>query len=135
VAAAEFSSPDGEKCIGWYWRSYPLCHGGAALKEIKFLGDPKGLHAALDLADKMIEKHQGEPWELLIRRASVPVFIPFFEQKKGAAAAGGQTPRPTARSSSTQAQTETPGGSPQRPSRGGAVDSGQGGGTATGGNR
>jgi hypothetical protein len=134
VAAPEFSSPEGDKVIGWYWRNYPLCHGGAPLKEIKFLGDPKALHSSLDFADRMIEKEAGTPWELLIRRASLPAFIPLFEQKRGTGGAVGQPPRPTAKSTSTQATTETP-GSPQRPSRGGPVDSGQGGGTATGGNR
>jgi hypothetical protein len=133
VAGSELESPDGGKVLTWYWRSYPLCHGGAALKDIRFLGDPKGLHAALDLADQAIEKHAGTPWELLIRRSSVPVFIAYFEQKGDAAGGTGTTNRPTARSSSTQATTATP-GTPQRPSRAGGVDAGsRGAGTTTGG--
>ncbi|HLF92724.1 MAG TPA: hypothetical protein VJB14_04635, partial [Planctomycetota bacterium] len=134
VAGSELEALGGEKVIGWYPRNYYLCHGGAALKEIKVLGDPKGLHAALDFADKMIEKHLGTPWELQMRRASVPVFYPIFDEKADAAAGGRSTPRPSAKSSSTQAQTETP-GSPQRPSRGSTGESGRGSGTTTGGNK
>jgi hypothetical protein len=133
VSSSEFEAADGEKVLSWYWRSYPLCHGGAALKGVKFLGDPKGLHAALDLADRAIEKHAGTPWEILIRRSSIPNFLPIFEQKGEPGAAGGASVRPSAKSSSGQATTETP-GSPQRPTRGGAVDPGsRGSGTTTGG--
>jgi len=132
VAGSELEAPGGEKVTAWYPRNYYLCHGGAALKDVKVLGDPKGLHAALDFADKMIEKHQGTPWELQMRRASVPVFYPLFEQKPDAAGAGRSMPRPTAKSSSTQAGTETP-GSPQRPARGSGGESGRGSGTSTGG--
>lgn len=56
---------------------YFLCHGGASLKKIQFLGDPKKLHAALDLADKMIERHRGTPWEMVIRHAGIAVFEPL----------------------------------------------------------
>ncbi len=98
-----------------------------------FLGNLVGLHSALDVADQMIEKHRGRPWELLIRRASVPVFQPIFERP---IAKGGQgaTDRSRPKSGSTANTTETP-AAPARPSRPATADPGQGGGTTTPGNR
>jgi hypothetical protein len=100
---------------------------------VAFLGNLAGLHAALDVADQMIEKHRGTPWELLLRRASVPVFLPIFERplNKGNP---GTNDRSRAKSSSTPNTTETP-AAPARPSRPATADPGQGGGTSTPGNR
>jgi len=133
VGTSVFESPNGERIIGHFPNEYSLCHGGARLKEVAFLGDLTGLHAALDVADRMMEKHRGTPWELLIRRASVPHFTPIFEQPP---VKGGQgtNDRNRPKSTSTPNTTETP-GSPARPSRPATGGSGQGGGTATPGNR
>jgi hypothetical protein len=133
VGASSLESPNGEKVIGHFYRQYYLCHGGARLKEVAFLGNLNGLHAALDVADQMIEKHRGTPWELLIRRASVPVFYPFFERP---AAKGGQAAndRTRSKSGSTPNTTETP-AAPARPMRPATPDQGQGGGTSTPGSR
>ncbi len=130
VAATELRSPTGEKVIGYYYQSYSLCHGGAALRDIRFLGDLKELHAAFDAVDALIEKHRGTPWELLIRRGTVPVFTPIFEVKVEPGA-GGAAERPKPRSSSSgQAATETPGAN-ARPSRPVTADPGRSGGTTT----
>jgi hypothetical protein len=133
VGTSSLESPNGERVISHFYRQYYLCHGGARLKEVAFLGNLSGLHAALDVADQMIEKHKGTPWELLIRRASVPVFFPIFERP---AAKGGQgsNDRSRPKSGSTPNTTETP-ATPARPSRPATADPGQGGGTSTPGNR
>ncbi len=135
VAASDLEPAPGDRLLTWYWQSYFLCHGGAPLKEIKFLGDLKGLHEALDLADQAIEKHRGTPWEVLIRRASIPAFTVWYETKEQRDARAATPDRPKARSTSGQAQNETPGsgvGRPARPVRG---DEGRAGpGTSTGGN-
>lgn len=127
VAASALESPGGERLLGYMYQNVFLCHGGAPLKEVKFLGDLKGLHAALDFADEMIEKHRGTPWEVLIRRASVPVFVPYYDVARSA-----PQDRTRPRSDGTAATTETPGSRPTRPTQG---DSGPASGTATGGNR
>ncbi len=56
-----------------------LCHGGAPLKGMKFLGGEEGkkeLDEVMDLATKMIEKHNGTPWETLVRRGAVCIYQP-----------------------------------------------------------
>lgn len=63
----------------WSYRSVWLCHGGAALKSLKFLGGEDGkkeAHEALDYADKAIERHRGTPWEILVRRGSIAIYMP-----------------------------------------------------------
>lgn len=129
VAGSVFESPGGERIIGHVFRQYYLCHGGARLKDVAFLPPLGGLHAALDAADRMIEKHKGTPWEVLIRRASVPVFLPYFERP--ATGNSGSNDRSRPRSGSTANNTETP-AAPARPARPGTADSGSGSGTATG---
>lgn len=56
-----------------------LCHGGGPLKGMKILGGDEGRKELLDvleLADKMIEKHNGTPWEVLVRRGAVALYRP-----------------------------------------------------------
>ncbi len=107
---------------GFTWHNLWLCHGGGAgLKNVRFLGDLKELHETLDLADRMIDKHRGTPWEVLIRRAYLPVFRPIVHVNTG----GGKPPKPKATSSAQDTAT-TP-ARPQRPTRGN-----QGGGGSTG---
>jgi hypothetical protein len=133
VATSSLDNPNGEKVIGHFTELYYLCHGGARLKDVAFLGDLAGLHAALDIADQMIEKHRGTPWEMLLRRGSIPIFTPVFEPPPSRG--GGSTnDRSRPRSGSTPNTTETP-AAPARPARPATGDPGQGGGTATGGNR
>jgi len=133
VGSSALESPNGEKIISHFYRQYYLCHGGARLKEVAFLGNLTGLHAALDVADQMIDKHRGTSWELLIRRASVPVFYPIFARP---VAKGGQgtNDRSRPKSGSTPNTTETP-AAPARPMRPATADTPQGSGTSTQGNR
>lgn len=133
VGASALESPNGEKIVGYHNDSYYLCHGGARLKEVSFLGDQAGLHAAFDVADRMIEKHKGTPWEMLIRRASIPIFKPIFE-RPATTGGNGTSNRTRPNSTSTPNTTETP-GAPARPTRPTTTDSGQGSGTTTPGNR
>jgi len=134
VGASALEPANGEKIIGYHQHVYPLCHGGARLKEIAFLGDLKALHATFDVADRMIEKHKGTPWEMLVRRASIPAFTPIFERPATTGTGTNDRNRPKSTSSSTPNTTETP-GAPARPSRYGGSDSGSTGSTTTSGNR
>ena len=118
----------GRRVIAFTTRNYSLCHGGAPLKDVRFLGDSKPLHEALDLADRMIEKHRGTPWEVLMRRAYLTVFLPVLEQPR--VGTGQVQPTPRTRAASGANTQATPGGAvrrPARPVRGGT----QGGGTGT----
>jgi len=126
VASSALEGGGGKQVAGFSYHNVFLCHGGAALKEVKFLGDPAGLHAALDHADGMIEKHRGTPWEVLMRRAYLPVFTPFYEIGEGREATTRRT-----KSSSSTSQVETPAtpARPQRPAQG--TESGSAG-TSTG---
>ncbi len=66
----------------WSYRNVYLCHGGAALKSLHTLGGEEGkkeLHEALDLADKIIDRHRGTPWEVLARRGSLAIYQPGGE--------------------------------------------------------
>ncbi len=63
----------------WGYRCVWLCHGGAPLKSMHVLGGDDGrkeLVQALDFADRMIEKHAGTPWEVLVRRAALAIYVP-----------------------------------------------------------
>jgi hypothetical protein len=81
----------------------------------------------------MIEKHKGTPWELLIRRASIPSFEPILE-RPAPVGGSGSNDRTRPRSTSTPNTTETP-GTPARPSRPATADPGVRGGTTTPGSR
>jgi hypothetical protein len=124
-ARSEFEDYAGKTVDGFHFVNVFLCHGGQPLKSIKFLGDLKELHATLDLADRMIEKHRGTPWEILIRRACLPVFTPTF------APGPGKVEKPKAQSSGQNAATTPAQNRPQRPARG-AADNGAAAGTRTG---
>ena len=46
---------------------------------MKFLGGEEGkkeLDDVMDFATKMIEKHNGTPWEVLVRRGAVCIYQP-----------------------------------------------------------
>lgn len=134
-ASSRWTPGPGERVIGYTYKPVYLCHGGGALKAVAFLGDRTKLHAALDQADLRIDKHRGTPWEVLLRRGSVAVFVPLIEtEAMRAARAAASRERPT--SGSTARTDETPGTPqrPPRPARGGDGSQG-GGGTTTGGQR
>jgi len=77
-----FSGAVFDDCTGCRSGSYGirpvyLCHGGAALKDVRLLGgeaEEKDKRELLDLADRVIEKHRGTPWEVLVRRAALLIF-------------------------------------------------------------
>ncbi len=113
----------GAKIIGTSYRNVVFCHGGAALRDVRLLGGEAGekeKREVLDLADKMIDRHRGTPWEILIRRAALVVFLPAVEVKEG------RDRRDRPRSGSNDTET----GSPTRPNR--PTTGGGSGGTATG---
>jgi hypothetical protein len=117
----------GERIVGQAHWSLTLCHGGEALKSFAFQGDAavrKRLHDALDFADRIIEAHRGTPWEMLARRASVPVFVPIIYSTYRERMA-----RPTSDVNKTRTQTQAP----KRPNRPDERDQGDGGDVATGG--
>jgi hypothetical protein len=63
----------------WSYRNIYLCHGGAALKGLRILGGDEGrkaLHEVLDGADAIIDKHNGTPWEVLVRRGAIALYQP-----------------------------------------------------------
>jgi hypothetical protein len=130
VGGSALEPANGEKIISYHFIQYYLCHGGARLKEVSFLGDPTSLHAAFDVADRIIEKHKGTPWEMLIRRASLAVFTPIFE-RPATTGGSGTSNRTRPSSTSTPNNTETP-GSPARPTRPTTADPATGSGTSTG---
>jgi hypothetical protein len=46
---------------------------------MKFLGGEEGkkeIDEVMDLANKIIEKHNGTPWEVLVRRGAVCIYAP-----------------------------------------------------------
>jgi hypothetical protein len=113
IASNALDAYIGSKVEGYTYGNVYLCHGGEALKGVRFLGDLKELHATLDLADRMIDKHRGTPWETLIRRAYVPVFY------LAVLGEGGEFERPGATSSGTETATPVTPARPERPSKAG----------------
>lgn len=133
-ASSRFELAPKDRVLTWHWRNVTLCHGGEPLKSYGFLGDRKELHRALDEAELLIEKHRGTPWEVLMRRASVSVFIPYIEtEAMRAARAEAERRRPS--SSGSTSRTEGTPGTPQRPARParGTDGASRGSGTTTGG--
>ncbi len=118
-ATSQLDDYIGKPVDGFTWYNLYLCHGGEAMKSVKLLGDLKELHATLDFADKMIDKHRGTPWEVLMRRAYLPVFSLRLSP--------GSLTRPRVESSGQNTATTRP----ARPKRG-AVDNGAGAGVTTG---
>ncbi len=124
---SSFEDPAGRKPIGFSSRNYFLCHGGKALREVKFMEGPgvkEEMLRLLEVADRVIDLHRSTPWEVLTRRAGFVVFVPVYKVGTG------KKNRPKPKSSgSTGETTATP--NPDRPNR---PDGGGGtsGGTATG---
>jgi hypothetical protein len=122
-STSKFDSYAGQRVIGYTHWSATLCHGGAPLRSFRFLGDERvraKLIEALELADRTIDAHRGTPWDMLVRRAHVPVFVPVY-------APGPR--RPPDRPSSDGKTQPTP-QRPRRPNE--AEEGGESGGTATG---
>ena len=114
--------------IGYSYRNFFLCHGGKALRGVRFLGGPeveKEKQHLIDVAMQVIDRHRSTPWEILARRAGFVILLPTVQ-----AGTANQKNRPKPKSSgSGDNATATP--NPNRPNRPNAGGGGSGG-TATG---
>ncbi len=132
-SSPEFGSPvleqyAGKRVIGYSYRNFFLCHGGKALRGVRFLGGPeveKEKQHLIDVAMQVIDRHRSTPWEILARRAGFVILLPTVQ-----AGTANQKNRPKPKSSgSGDNATATP--NPNRPNRPNAGGGGSGG-TATG---
>lgn len=81
-AGDSFAGPVMDDCTGcrsgsYSYRNVSFCHGGSSLRDVRLLGgeaEEKEKRDILDFADKIMEKHRGTPFEVLVRRAALALF-------------------------------------------------------------